>query len=102
MSVDMFSKPSLSRPGYLYEDRPEPNGRAMDMLRCPVADYLAAHDAADLGVRPWCNLDFPLAHMWGGVLERHGSLAGGAPRCAFRFRANTRKARRRITPRAST
>jgi len=90
--VDMFLRFPFNRPGYVYEDRPEPKGRALDILRCPVADYLGAHDASDLAVGSWCNLDFQLARMWSGTLERHGSLAGGAPRCDFRFRANTRQA----------
>ena len=57
------------------------------MLRCPVADYLTSNGAGDLCVGTWCNLDYPLARMWGGELERHGTLAGGAKRCDFRFRA---------------
>lgn len=70
-------------------DVPEPAGRGLDMLRCPVAEYLAAHGASDLAVASWCNLDFPLARMWGGELERHGTLAGGAEHCDFRFRARS-------------
>lgn len=92
ISVNMFLHFPFNRPGYRYDDRPEPQGRALDMLRCPVADYLRAHDAADLAVGSWCNLDFQLAHLWGGTLERHGSLAAGAPLCDFRFRANIGKA----------
>jgi len=86
-SVDMFLRFPFNRPGYRNEDRPEPAGRALDMLRCPVAEYLASHEASDLTLGSWCNLDFPLAHQWGGTLERHSSLAGGADRCDFRFRA---------------
>lgn len=85
--VDLFLRFPFNRPGYAYEDRPEPLGRGLDMERCPVADHLVAHGAGDLAVASWCNLDFPLARMWGGSLERHGSLAEGAPRCDFRFRA---------------
>jgi hypothetical protein len=33
------------------------------------------------------HLDYPLARMWGGELERHGTPGGGARRCDFRFRA---------------
>lgn len=88
ISVNMFLAFPFNRPGYQYQDRPEPNGRALDMLRCPVADYLAIHGAADLAAGSWCNLDFPLARLWGGTLRRHGTLAAGAPRCDFRFRAS--------------
>ncbi len=87
MRVDMFLRYPFNRPGYRYADVPEPRGRGLDMLRCPVAEYLAANNASDLTVGTWCNLDFPLARMWGGALERHGTLAGGAARCDFRFRA---------------
>ena len=88
--VDAFLRFPFNRPGYRYQDVPEPAGRGLDMLRCPVADYLGAHGASDLAVGTWCNLDFELARMWDGALERHGSLAGGADRCDFRFRATSR------------
>lgn len=32
--------------------------------------------------------DRVLARLWGGHLERHGSLPGGAPCCDFRFKAD--------------
>ena len=73
MSVAMFLRYPFNRPGYRYADVLEPRGRGLDMLRCPVAEYLAAHEASDLTVATWCNLDFPLARMWGGQLERHGT-----------------------------
>ena len=88
IGVEMFLHYPFNRPGYRYTDVPEPRGRGLDMLRCPVADYLISEAAGDLCVATWCNLDFPLAHMWGGELERHGTLAAGEPRCDFRFRAS--------------
>jgi len=87
MSVEMFLRYPFNRPGYRYTDIAEPTGRGLDMLRCPFAEYLASRDAADLCVATWCNLDFQLARMWGGELERHRTLAGGANHCDFRFRA---------------
>lgn len=92
MCVEVFLRFPFNRPGYLYRDKPEPSGRALDMIRCPVAEYLASRDASDLTVGTWCNLDFPLARMWGGVLERRGTLAGGASYCDFRFRTITQNA----------
>jgi len=56
------------------------------MQRCPVADYLGSHGAADLCAGSWCNLDYALAEMWGGTLERTGTLVTGACCCGFRFR----------------
>lgn len=85
--VDLFLRYPFGRPAYEYRDRLEPRGRAFDMLRCPIAEYMRAQDAADLCVGTWCNLDFPLAEMWGGHLERTGTLAGGAQVCDFRFLA---------------
>lgn len=86
-SVGMFLRYPFNRPGYRRADVPEPRGRGFDILCCPIAEYLAAHDASDLALATWCNLDFQLARMWGGELERHGTIAGGAERCDFRFRA---------------
>ena len=52
----------VSRPAYRHEhSTPSPGVVAIDMRRCPVADYLAAHDARELCVGTWCNLDFALA-----------------------------------------
>jgi len=88
-SVNLFLRFPFNPPGYLFENRPEPHGRALDIHRCPVADYLVSQGAGDLAVGSWCNLDFELARMWGGTLERSGSLAGGAPLCDFRFKVAT-------------
>ena len=88
--VNLFLRYPFGRPAYQYADRPQPRGRGLDMLRCPIADYMRGNEAADLCVGTWCNLDFALAEMWGGHLERQGTLAGGAPRCDFRFIASPR------------
>lgn len=103
--VNLFMTYPFSRPGYRFRDREEPKGRALDILRCPVAEYMRANDAADLCVDTWCNLDYPLAEMWGGRLERSGTLAGGAPRCDFRFVADParkEKTRLRAAPTSSS
>ncbi len=34
-----------------------------------------------------CNLDYALAEMWGGTLQRSGTLVGGESCCNFRIRA---------------
>jgi ubiquinone biosynthesis protein len=87
LRVDSFMRFPFGRPGYRFETVPEPRGRGLDVVRCPVADYLGSQDASDLCVGSWCDLDFALAEMWGGRLDRTETLAGGAPRCDFRFRA---------------
>jgi len=85
LSVNAFLTYPFGRPGYQYTDVPEPDGRSLDMLRCPVADYLAARGAADLCAGSWCNLDYALAEMWGARLQRSGTLVAGAGCCDFRF-----------------
>lgn len=53
--------------------------------RCPVAEYFGRHGASDVCVGTWCNLDYGLGELWGGRLERDGTLATGAAQCDFRF-----------------
>jgi hypothetical protein len=85
LSVNAFLTYPFSRPGYRFNDVPEDDGRSLDMVRCPVADYLGQRDAADLCAGSWCNLDYALAEMWGGRLQRSSTLVAGAKCCDFRF-----------------
>jgi hypothetical protein len=85
LSVNAFLTYPFGRPGYRFDDVPEADGRSLNMLRCPVVDYLAQRGAADLCAGSWCNLDYALAEMWGARLQRTGTLAGGAVCCDFRF-----------------
>lgn len=91
MSVNMFLRFPFTPPGYVFERLPSTYGISLDMLRCPVAEYFHKQDASDLCIGTWCNLDFALAEMWGGWLERTETLAAGCARCDFRFRANARE-----------
>jgi L-2-amino-thiazoline-4-carboxylic acid hydrolase len=86
LSVNAFLTFPFGRPGYEFDDVPQPDGRSLDMHRCPVADYLGSRGAADLCAGSWCNLDYALAEMWGGTLHRTGTLVAGANCCDFRFR----------------
>ncbi|MEP6463038.1 MAG: L-2-amino-thiazoline-4-carboxylic acid hydrolase [Frankiaceae bacterium] len=85
LSVDGFLTYPFGRPGYRFDDVPEQDGRSLNMLRCPVADYLGSRGAAELCAGSWCNLDYALAEMWGARLQRTGTLAAGATCCDFRF-----------------
>ncbi|NOX61634.1 MAG: L-2-amino-thiazoline-4-carboxylic acid hydrolase [Chloroflexi bacterium] len=60
---------------------------AIDVHRCPAAEYFAGQGLSELCVSSWCNLDYALAEKWGVVLDRSQTLADGAPYCDFRFRA---------------
>lgn len=85
--VNAFLRFPFNPPGYELERLPSGKGIAFNILSCPVARYFAKQGAADLCVGSWCNQDFALAEMWGGRLERTGTLAGGAIQCDFRFSA---------------
>lgn len=84
--VNMFLRFPFNPPGYIYSRLPSNDGIYFDMRRCPVAEYFRSSGAADLCVGSWCNLDYGLAEMWGGWLERTGTLAGGDDCCRFRFK----------------
>lgn len=86
IATDLFRAFPFGEPAYSWKDvQDEPGVVAFDCLRCPVADYFAQHGESDLCVHTWCELDFPLAHKWGGDLVRSGTLASGAARCDFRW-----------------
>lgn len=85
-SVNMFLRFPFTPPGYVFERQPRSDGISVDILRCPVAEYFHDQDAPDLCIGTWCNLDFALAEMWGGWLERTETLAAGSASCNFRFR----------------
>jgi ubiquinone biosynthesis protein len=83
--VNTFLRFPFNPPGYTLERTPSDCGIRFNVLRCPVALYLQRLDAGDLCVASWCNLDFPLAEIWGGKLKRTGTLAGGSDHCDFHF-----------------
>jgi hypothetical protein len=85
LNVNAFVTYPFGRPGYRFDDVPEADGRSLNMLHCPVADYLGQRHAADLCAGSWCNLDYALAEAWGARLQRSGTLVGGATHCDFRF-----------------
>ena len=91
----LFRRFPFTPPGYRTEDLPVEGGVALDVYRCPVADYFRAQGLSELCVRTWCALDEPLAEMWGGTLERQGTLAGGAARCDFTWRPRPERLDRR-------
>jgi hypothetical protein len=88
LSVNGFLTYPFSRPGYRFHDVPEADGRSLNMVRCPVADYLGQREAADLCAGSWCNLDYALAEMWGARLQRSSTLVAGASCCDFHFHAS--------------
>lgn len=84
--VNTFLRFPFNPPGYRFERLSSNGGIAFNILRCPVASYLQAQNAADVCAASWCDLDFALAEMWGGKLERSGTLAEGKERCDFQFK----------------
>jgi hypothetical protein len=88
VSVELFLRFPFTPPGYRFDRLPSEEGISLDMLRCPVAEYFRREEASDLCIGTWCNLDYPLAEMWGGWLERTQTLAAGCDHCDFRFKAD--------------
>jgi hypothetical protein len=76
LSVNAFLTYPFGRPGYRFDAVPEEDGRSLNMVRCPVADYLGQREAADLCAGSWCNLDYALAEMWGASLHDRGQRRG--------------------------
>jgi ubiquinone biosynthesis protein len=83
--TDLFRRFPFNPPGYRMEDVPAEGAVVFAVRRCPVADYFRSQGLSTLCVQTWCALDEPLARMWGGALERKGTLAGGAAQCDFRW-----------------
>lgn len=86
ITVNMFLRFPFSPSGYIFKRLPCNDGILLDMLRCSIAEYSQAHEASDLCIGTRCNLDFPLAEMWGGWLELTETLAAGNAHCDFRFK----------------
>jgi ubiquinone biosynthesis protein len=86
LATDLFRSFPFGAPGYGWRDVSANDGAvAFDCVKCPVAAFFAEHNASELCIQTFCNLDFPLAEKWGGRLERSGTIAAGAPCCDFRW-----------------
>ena len=91
LAVNAFLRFPFSPPAYLLDRLPSEDGISFNIKKCIVAEYFHEQDATGLCVGTWCNLDFALAEMWGGWLERAQTLAAGNPFCDFRFKAPAEK-----------
>jgi len=85
LAVGLFLYFPFGEPGYQREDIPDPSARRFNIASCPTSAYLVSRGAADVMLKAGCNLDYALAELWGGRLERGGTIAEGCARCAFRF-----------------
>lgn len=94
LSTRIFRRFPFGPSAYVWESRSAPDGIvAFDCLRCPVAEHFSKIGLADLCVRTFCDLDFPLAADWSATLVRKGSIAAGAPICDFRWQVNSAEQR---------
>ncbi len=86
MATRLFRKFPFGSPSYVWSDQPSPsNTVCFNCLKCPVAEYFEAKNLSKFCTETWCALDFPLAKLWKGKLERTGSIAGGAKVCDFKW-----------------
>ena len=76
--------------GYLIEPAEGDRVVAFNVVRCPVASYFRKHDAGDLCIASWCNLDYALAELTHETLVRAKTLGAGDNRCEFRVSAPER------------
>jgi ubiquinone biosynthesis protein len=87
LATDLFRTFPFGAPSYQWRDVLSADGSiAFDCTKCPVAEFFAKHDASELCVQTFCQLDFPLAEKWGGQLFRTGTIASGAAICDFRWK----------------
>jgi ubiquinone biosynthesis protein len=87
LATDLFRAFPFGAPSYEWRDVLSGDGTiAFDCIKCPVAEFFGKHDASELCVQTFCQLDFPLAEKWGGLLLRTGTIASGAARCDFRWK----------------
>lgn len=76
----------FTMPPWDKRDLPSDNGvLALDVVRCPLADYFRSVGEQELGAAAFCAADNKLAEIWGFELKRSGLLVKGAPYCDFRF-----------------
>ncbi|WP_233417297.1 AarF/UbiB family protein [Halovulum marinum] len=86
IATDMFRRFPFGPPGYGWRDVDAGEDVvAFDCTKCPVAEFFAHHDDAELCTATWCALDFPVAEKWGGRLVRPKTIAGGHDHCDFRW-----------------
>jgi ubiquinone biosynthesis protein len=91
LATDLFRAFPFGPPSYEWQDVPVADDTiAFDCTKCPVAEFFAHHQASELCVQTWCQLDFPLAEKWGGQLFRTGTIASGAALCDFRWKPQDR------------
>jgi ubiquinone biosynthesis protein len=84
VAMDVGLGYEFTEPAYHHRRVAVAGGDGFDMLRCPIADYLQAQDAADLCTTAFCALDYRIFELVGMRLERSGTIGGGAPLCDFR------------------
>lgn len=98
LATDIFRTFPFGPPGYEWRDVLRTDGAiAFDCLKCPVAEFFGNHNSSELCVQTFCKLDFPLAEMWGGRLQRTGTIASGAQKCDFCWIPDSLVARRSET-----
>lgn len=83
--TELFMKFPFNPPGYDMRPVNCDYKAALDVFKCPVADYLVKNDEAEFCRNTWCTLDYSLAEMWGGILKRTTNISSGDECCDFRW-----------------
>lgn len=88
-ATQLFRAFPFNSPSYKWQNiAQKDNSVCFNCTKCPVAEYFKTKGLSQFCVETWCALDFPLAEMWHGKLERTNSIAGGAEICDFKWKPN--------------
>lgn len=83
--ADLYMKFPFNPPGYDMRHVDCDYPVALDVFKCPVADYFIKNNEVEFCKGTWCSLDYSLAEIWGGHLKRTTYIPSGDDRCDFRW-----------------
>lgn len=84
--TDLIRKFPFNPPGYEMKDVNCCDTVAYDVEKCIIASYFLQKGEIELCKETWCKMDYALAELWGGELERTSTISCGHDRCDFRFK----------------
>lgn len=85
-TMDLYMRFPYAKPGYVMDWVVlDDDVVGFDVQHCPAADYFLGHKLAKLCTDAFCDLDVPLADIWGVRLQRDETIAKGCARCTFRY-----------------
>ncbi len=88
-TLDLLWRYVFTIPPWDKIDLPSNDGvLALNVTRCPVAEYFGSIGHQKLCVSAFCSMDTKVTEIWNVELQRSGLLATGAPCCDFRYQTS--------------